>query len=66
MQVNRRDLLYGMAVVFASFVRPGRLTRQETQSGLPINSARLQRRLEGLSVFARNQRPLLAHFSRAG
>lgn len=53
MLVNRRDLLFGMAVVSAGFVRTGMLTRQETQSGLRINSARLQRRLEDLSVYGR-------------
>ena len=60
MLVNRRELLYGMATALAGLARP-RLgtatasirTAQRAPSGVRINAARLERRLEGLSVYGR-------------
>lgn len=54
MIVNRRELLYGMVCACAGFSTPALSTRfEEKHSGLRIDAARLQRRLEELSVFGR-------------
>src|SRR5690242_19827607 len=53
MLVNRRELLYGMAVACTCAAMPELSALQEKQSGLRINAARLQRRLEDLSVYGR-------------
>jgi beta-ureidopropionase / N-carbamoyl-L-amino-acid hydrolase len=53
MLVNRRELLYGMATALAGFARPRLGTAQQAPSGLRINAARLERRLEGLSAYGR-------------
>src|SRR3989442_6867507 len=53
MLVNRLELLYGMAVVCAGGAMPEFSALQERQNGLRINAARLQRRLEDLSVYGR-------------
>ena len=53
MLMNRRELLYGMATAFAgpSLARLG--TGDEGPSGLRVNAARLERRLEDLSAYGR-------------
>src|SRR5438874_1640998 len=51
MLVNRREFLYGMAVACAAMSEFSAF--QERQNGLRINAARLQRRLEDLSVNGR-------------
>lgn len=53
MLVNRRELLYGMAAAFAGSAVPMLSIAQEKQPGLRINAARLERRLEDLSVYGR-------------
>ena len=53
MLVNRRELLYGMAVACAGAAMSEFSAFQERQNGLRINAARLQRRLEDLSVNGR-------------
>jgi beta-ureidopropionase / N-carbamoyl-L-amino-acid hydrolase len=53
MLVDRRELLYGMATALAGFARPRLGTAQQAPSGLRINAARLERRLEGLSAYGR-------------
>jgi beta-ureidopropionase / N-carbamoyl-L-amino-acid hydrolase len=53
MCVNRRELLYGMAAACAGFATPVLLRPQEKRDLLRIDPARLQRRLEELSVYGR-------------
>jgi beta-ureidopropionase / N-carbamoyl-L-amino-acid hydrolase len=53
MCVNRRELLYGMAAACAGFATPVLLRSQEKRDLLRIDPARLQRRLEELSVYGR-------------
>jgi beta-ureidopropionase / N-carbamoyl-L-amino-acid hydrolase len=53
MLANRRELLYGLAVACAGAAMSEFSTLQERDNGLRINAARLQRRLEDLSVYGR-------------
>src|SRR5262245_43040105 len=53
MCVNRRELLYGMALACAPFVVPVLALGQENHASLRIDGARLRKRLEGLSVYGR-------------
>ncbi|HKW64289.1 MAG TPA: Zn-dependent hydrolase [Candidatus Acidoferrum sp.] len=53
MHFNRRELLYGGATACAGFAMPTLSMPQEKNASLRIDAARLQRRLEGLSVYGR-------------
>src|SRR5262249_35088219 len=53
MCVNRRELLYGMALACAPFMVPVLALGQENHVSLRIDGARLRKRLEGLSVYGR-------------
>lgn len=53
MRVNRRELLYGMAAACTGFAIPRLPMRQEKKVLLRTDAARLQRRLEELSVYGR-------------
>src|ERR1041384_1873815 len=53
MLVNRRELLCGVGIACVSSAIPAFSALQERQTGLRINAARLQRRLEDLSVYGR-------------
>lgn len=53
MLTNRRELLYAMATALAGAALRGLGSAQEAGSGLHINAARLERRLEELSAYGR-------------
>ncbi len=53
MRANRREMLYGMATACAGFGMPALLIPQEKRVMMRIDAARLQRRLEELSVYGR-------------
>jgi len=53
MRVNRRELLYGMATACAGFAMRALLIPQEKKVMMRIDAARLQKRLEELSVYGR-------------
>ena len=53
MLVDRREILCGMATAFAGLALPRLGTTERAPSGLRINAARLERRLQDLSVYGR-------------
>ena len=53
MRLSRRELLYGLTTVSVGFAIPSLLLPQEKGASLRIDAARLQRRLEELSVYGR-------------
>jgi len=60
MLMNRRELLYGMATAFAGPALARLATGDEGPSGLRVNAARLERRLEDLSAYGRPARGTFA------
>ena len=55
MCVNRRELFYGMATACVGLAMPSLFLPQEKGASLRVDEARLQRRLEELSVYGRPQ-----------
>ena len=53
MRINRREMLYDLATACVGSVVPGLSGTQGGQAALRIDAKRLQRRLEGLSVYGR-------------
>src|SRR5215467_15338694 len=53
MSCNRREFLYGMTTVYAGLAVPVLVMPQENRASLRVDPSRLQKRLEGLSVYGR-------------